>query len=147
MITVAGFGVLAGTSTASLLRERTLSPSLLIATTVGVGVAGAMILGLNAPIFVVIALTFALSMAIGLSTVASNALLTASSPEAAATTLALNQSVYGVGAALGSSAGGPLLDSGGYEALGIAALLFAMVAILLTWRPVSRLRMAAAGAD
>ena len=62
-------------------------------------------------------------------------LLTEQTPAGAGTTMALNGSLFNVGAAGGSALGGGLLAVGGYVALGLALPLFALAAALLAHPP------------
>jgi predicted MFS family arabinose efflux permease len=57
------------------------------------------------------------------------------SPAATGTTMILNGSMINLGASAGALAGGILISTGGYGALGIGLPLFSIGAVALTWWP------------
>lgn len=66
-----------------------------------------------------------------MGSVSLTALLSEESPGGAATTMALNSTVFNLGAAGGAASGGLLLALGGYDALGLGLPVFAVAAALL----------------
>ena len=71
----------------------------------------------------------------GVGWIALTTLLAAESPAGAGTTMTLNGSVFALGSAVGTAAGGALLAWGGYGLLGLALPACTLAAALLVLRP------------
>jgi predicted MFS family arabinose efflux permease len=114
-------GPLRGVSARHLLVSGTIAMSLCMA------VAYSQVFGTPGSVAVLPAATFAGAVGwVGLA-----ALLTAESPAAAGTTMALNGSLFNLGAAGGGAAGGALLALGGYSALAVGLPLCGAAAAML----------------
>jgi DHA1 family inner membrane transport protein len=77
----------------------------------------------------------AAATATGVASVSMITLFLAETPSGAGTTVALNASVFNLGAAAGGAIGGALLAYAGYNALAIGLPIFGLAAALLCWRP------------
>jgi MFS transporter, DHA1 family, inner membrane transport protein len=82
----------------------------------------------------VVALLVVQAFAAGVAAVALAALLLGETPGGAATTMALNGSLFNLGTAGGGALGGLLLAAGGYPALGLGLPVFGVAAALLVLR-------------
>ena len=93
---------------------------------------------------VVIAMGFLLIAAItgGIGFVALTALVSTETPAGQGTTMSLNAAIFALGSAIGSTTGGVLLATGGYEALGLGLMGFMLLSAFVVWRP-ARLRFPA----
>jgi MFS transporter, DHA1 family, multidrug resistance protein len=106
-----------------------------------IGLAWMTIFALKIPVLIAIGTVVGITFLIGATLTILTNLLADGTPCGAATTMVLNISVIGFGAAFGAAFGGLLIGVGGYAALGFGALPFAFAAALLVWRP-SRWRAA-----
>jgi DHA1 family inner membrane transport protein len=104
----------------------------------GSSVAAAVLVGpmlVSAPLWAVVPLLLAISMAAGVCSVGIVSLLASESPAGAATTMVLNGSVLNLGSAGGAIFCGILIALGGYSVLAIGLPVFALAAAVLAWWP------------
>lgn len=81
-----------------------------------------------------VALAMGISFTAGVTFTNLTSLLAQESPVAPATTMVLNIAMIAGGAAIGSALGGVLLGSGGYPALGVAAVTLSLIASALVYQ-------------
>ncbi len=99
-------------------------------------------------VVVAAALMSAAFLLAGIQVVNITTLISNETPAGQATTLVINEAIFGLGAAIGAAAGGLLLDLGGFRALGGAMPIFALIATAFVWQPRrTRRRPPAAGPD
>lgn len=105
------------------------------ATTALLGLAWAAVYVLPLPTSLLVAAATVAAGASGFGWIALTTLLAAETPAGPGTTMVLNSSVFALGSAFGSAAGGLLIGLGGYALLGAALPAATSVAALLAWRP------------
>jgi DHA1 family inner membrane transport protein len=128
-----GIGYAVGSVMSS--RAMTLSPRTMFAVTTAIGavMVGATLTTSVVPLAVPLVILGSLASAFaGLALVT---VLADESPAATGTTMILNGSMINLGASAGALAGGILISTGGYGALGIGLPLFSIGAVALTWWP------------
>lgn len=101
-------------------------------------VSGVLLLGAFAATGSVVAVTGLVGVAFlfaGMQVVHITTLVSNETPAGQATTLVVNEALFGAGAATGAAIGGALIALGGFSALGLGMPVFALLAAAAVWRP------------
>ena len=132
---VASGGMFAGNLAAGRwLAGRDLRPAF-AASTALLALAWAAVFTLPLPAALAVAAATVAAGAAGFGWIALTALLAAETPAGPGTTMTLNSSVFALGSALGSAAGGLLVGLGGFVLLGTILPVATLAAALFAWRP------------
>ena len=134
---VEGIGLVAGSFIGGSYLNGFSQRPLFAGATLAIGLSWLLTFVVAPPALVTIVIVVTATMLIGMTMTMLTSLIAEESPCGAATTMVLNISAIGLGAAVGAAYGGLVISLGGYTALGVGALPFAMVSAFLVWRPPS----------
>jgi predicted MFS family arabinose efflux permease len=132
--TLAGGGYAIGSFAAGGRLGRVPPRTVVAATSTAVGIMIGLVL-LIADMRVAVPLLFVIGGASAVSGIGIVTLLIDETPVGTGTTMVLNGSLINFGGAGGAALGGALIAVGGYHALGIGLMLFALAASALVWWP------------
>jgi MFS transporter, DHA1 family, multidrug resistance protein len=134
---IEGLGLVAGSVAGGTLASRFRLRPLFAAAMCLIGAGWFAVYALQPPVLAAVATVVGITFLIGVTMTVLTSLIAEESPCGPATTMVLNISAIGFGAAIGAAYGGILIGAGGYAAFGIGTIPFAIVSSLLVWRPAS----------
>ena len=137
IVLVTGIGIVAGSQIGGRVGDRFGHRSVVGWTVVGAGIAMLAVTVFVHDLWLAVALAFVIAAFSGARFAGNMTLISELAPSARGTVLSVNSAIVSIGIVVGTSVGGILVDTYGYEGLGIMTTIAAFASAVIVWRYVT----------